>query len=723
MADNKISVEFEVVSNAAKKIDEIANSVSGLEKTLQNGLGKASAAFSVFQGVLGERAVEKSLELIAEAAHKAFDVFVTEGIEAAQKEQDALNKLNQALAQSGNYSEQASKKFEEFAQAMERSTKFSSDAVLSAGALLASLTGLSGEGLERATRAAIDFSAATGKDLDSAIFAIAKSANGSTEAFAKLGVKFKEGASNAETLNNAVAALESRFGGSAASQAKTFSGAVTILEASFEDLQKVVGRSVIENVAVVNVLTELSKIFFGTADGAKNNEKALREFVAQGVIYAIDAIEVFINVLDVLYRAGSLVFNGLKGAASALALGVTVVIAAIAESVTSVIQLIPGVGDKVKEVISKIEGAAVSLSQAVNDSAKGIEDALGGTTSAFKAVDDKLAMVKQSAEAGFDAVKNGAIASVEPINKAKVATQELTKAQQELIDKGVKLAQQEAEKDPTLKYQADVAALQAANEAKKINDLEYLIAKEQLDADYQAKKDEAAQNEAQKLIEYNNQLLQIDADGNAALIAQNQAKLAAIQQQEGISAQARAKIQSQILEDEKKKSQQRAENFRSTLSYISTLQQNATGDLFRVGQAAAIATATIDGIAAVQKALASAPPPFNFALAALVGVAAAANVNKIASQSPPKFAKGIDSIPGTGNQDNFPALLAPGERVVPRKSNEDLTAFLAGGGNADILRSIDDKLGRLENQIVVNIGGKEIVNEIRDALRSGRSIA
>ena len=45
MADNKISVEFEVVSNAAKKIDEIANSVSGLEKTLQNGLGKASAAF------------------------------------------------------------------------------------------------------------------------------------------------------------------------------------------------------------------------------------------------------------------------------------------------------------------------------------------------------------------------------------------------------------------------------------------------------------------------------------------------------------------------------------------------------------------------------------------------------------------------------------------------------------------------------------------------------
>ncbi|MEO6078068.1 MAG: hypothetical protein ABIP54_04740, partial [Candidatus Andersenbacteria bacterium] len=40
------------------------------------------------------------------------------------------------------------------------------------------------------------------------------------------------------------------------------------------------------------------------------------------------------------------------------------------------------------------------------------------------------------------------------------------------------------------------------------------------------------------------------------------------------------------------------------------------------------------------------------------------------------LAGGIDSVPGTGSQDNFPAVLAPGERVVPRETNQDLTAFL-----------------------------------------------
>ena len=39
---------------------------------------------------------------------------------------------------------------------------------------------------------------------------------------------------------------------------------------------------------------------------------------------------------------------------------------------------------------------------------------------------------------------------------------------------------------------------------------------------------------------------------------------------------------------------------------------------------------TIDGVVAVQKALASAPPPFNFILAGIVGAAAAVNVAKIA---------------------------------------------------------------------------------------------
>lgn len=65
-------------------------------------------------------------------------------------------------------------------------------------------------------------------------------------------------------------------------------------------------------------------------------------------------------------------------------------------------------------------------------------------------------------------------------------------------------------------------------------------------------------------------------------------------------------------------------------SNLSVLSESSNKTLAAIGKAAAIAQATIDGILAVQKALASAPPPFNFIAAAAVGVATAANVAKIA---------------------------------------------------------------------------------------------
>jgi len=59
----------------------------------------------------------------------------------------------------------------------------------------------------------------------------------------------------------------------------------------------------------------------------------------------------------------------------------------------------------------------------------------------------------------------------------------------------------------------------------------------------------------------------------------------------------------------------------------------------------AVAQATIDGFLAVQKALASAPPPFNFIAAAAVGIATLANVRKIVSTKIPGQGGGGGSVP------------------------------------------------------------------------------
>ena len=82
-----------------------------------------------------------------------------------------------------------------------------------------------------------------------------------------------------------------------------------------------------------------------------------------------------------------------------------------------------------------------------------------------------------------------------------------------------------------------------------------------------------------------------------------------------------------------------------TFNALSSLMDTENRKLFEIGKAAAISGAIVDGYAGVQKTLASVPAPFNYALAAAQGVAAAANVAKIASTS---FGSGGSVSPSAG---------------------------------------------------------------------------
>lgn len=132
----------------------------------------------------------------------------------------------------------------------------------------------------------------------------------------------------------------------------------------------------------------------------------------------------------------------------------------------------------------------------------------------------------------------------------------------------------------------------------------------------------------------------------------------------------------------------RQANFRSSLDTIATLQSSGNKTFFRIGQAAAVATSIIDGIAAVQKALSAAPPPFNFALAALVGTATAVNTAKIASSKPPSFQSG-GIVPGNSfSGDNVVANVNSGELILNRRQQANLFAAIdngdVGGGGVTI---------------------------------------
>lgn len=140
---------------------------------------------------------------------------------------------------------------------------------------------------------------------------------------------------------------------------------------------------------------------------------------------------------------------------------------------------------------------------------------------------------------------------------------------------------------------------------------------------------------------------------------------------------AAAKAQANALYQE-----QRLSSASSFFGTLASLQDSSNKELAAIGKAAAIAQATMDGYVAVQKALASAPPPFNYALAAAVGVVAAANVAKIAGMADGGPVQGV----GGPRQDNQLRYLSVGEYVVNAKAAKQNRALLDamnyGGGIA-----------------------------------------
>lgn len=156
--------------------------------------------------------------------------------------------------------------------------------------------------------------------------------------------------------------------------------------------------------------------------------------------------------------------------------------------------------------------------------------------------------------------------------------------------------------------------------------------------------------------------------------AEAYAEIDRLRQEDLISEQNAALAKSQIDNDLRER---RLSGTRTMLDTLATLQNSSNKKLAALGKAAAIAQATIDGVLAVQKALASAPPPFNFIQAAIVGAVAAANVASIAGMAD----GGLVTGRGGPRDDKELRRLSPGEFVNNAASVRKNRPYLEAANN------------------------------------------
>lgn len=121
---------------------------------------------------------------------------------------------------------------------------------------------------------------------------------------------------------------------------------------------------------------------------------------------------------------------------------------------------------------------------------------------------------------------------------------------------------------------------------------------------------------------------------------------------------------------DEKASKAKEQETEKLIGKITGLMQSGNQELFRIGQAAALANAVVETSSAISKALASAPPPVNFILATAAGAAGAAQIAAIASASPPSSRQ-------QGGQ------FQPGQQLLVGEQGPELVEFGTGGRIAD----------------------------------------
>lgn len=658
-----LNAAAKATSQATNKMDDAIKSFT--ENSNKN-LGFFETSVASMAGFLGSQAVLGVFGLVKDAIGFVADELVKGG-EAAIAQEKNLTRLANSLALTGQYSKKALQDLKDFTDQMERETGIADDVVAGNLAVLSSITKLDAEGLKKAEKTAIDLSAAMSIDLDTATRLVGKGIEGNVESFKRYNITVQEGTSKTENLNNIMKALKGTSG-AAEGQMKTFEGALKSAENSFGNFFEAIANSIIQNEAFKKALSQVSKIFNEFTNEAEGNQKGLKELAGATLVNVINGFTILATVMDAATKVGRVIYDVLKADFDLIGS------AAIAAS-----QILHG----------DFKGAFETVKSTVVETADTIKKDFNGDT-LFGNIATNLIRVGEAAKTGLGEVQKNADGTIAPTVAATAKVHELTAAEKTRRDNLKEMAKGLAEQTTALgaEYtsQSDLLKADLDLQLSTINDNNALKFDAQATyfANRQAQLDEQHAAEDAQLVE---------AQATRLINAQQYADAkVALERKQNLDSM---KLKTDQNNFEKDANKQKLADLQSTFSTIATLSQSSNKTLATIGKAAAITNATIDGYAAVQKALASAPPPFNFALAALVGAATAANVAKIAGVG---LATGIDSVPGIGKADNFQATLAPGERVIPTETNKDLTAFLeqanagGAGGNITIQLSLKDEL-------------------------------
>jgi hypothetical protein len=561
---------------------------------------------------------------IGAAAFAAISAVAIKSLDDYSEQEQAINSLTRAMVNNGTYSKELRDSYVAQADALSKITLFGDEQIVAAQSLFTQQT--NGLALtEKSTKAILDFAQSQNMDLNSAFDLVSKTVNTQKNVLAQYKIEVDSSASASEKMAQIVGGLNKRFGGQAEAATEGL-GSLKLLSKAIGELSEGLGEKLAPSITLV------SKELLGMVNNSPIIMNLLDSIGGAFKFLVKEFLSVSYSVIDFGRIIGG-TFGTLAGALSQIA-----------------------------------QGEFTQATTTIKDGFKSIKD------ESYKLDSERAAMRAKFEQSSLTSQQQQAQKEIDLLNEAnenkKKLQQEQARKQQEILNQEnenkkivqqqnniQQLENQQFHQDALAqlalkKKESDIAMLTASEDEKKVIDSQLKEAELQAQIDLNQKQYDQALTHSEKI---------------AALKTQGRLK-EQLEQQKADTAQ---------LKFEEAKEKLRQQNLASSLSTIASLSQSGNKTLAAIGKAAALTQIAIDTPAAISKALASAPPPFNFALAAGVGVAMA---QQAAQVSGVQLAEGgivrarpggIQATIGEGGQD---------EAVIPLDRAGDF-GFGGGGGN------------------------------------------
>lgn len=644
---------------------------------------------SAVKGLEGQTAkLQKDLSAIATKASIAFaglTATVTGLISTYRTQEQAERKLETALTSTSYAAGVSAEELKNLASELQSVSTFGDEAIIEAQALLLTFTKVGKDVFPQATESILNMSAALGTDLKSSTVMLGKALNdpiAGVTALTRAGVQLtetqKEQIKTQTELGNVANAqkiilkeLEVQFGGQARATAEG-TGRFIQLSNTLGDVAETIGKH------LVPPLSNLAKILNDVLGNIlKKNGEEFGKIAARSLVFATNLAGL---------TAGFALFTkaiiAARVAVTALSVSFKTLRAAIVRSGIGL--LIIGIAGAIDQLLFNFDNfkeKTILVFQEVGSYLKKqfgiLKDEFKGTTFVLTALKDALIALPGAIIETYKGI--GSMIKGFFIKPTKEAVAEYPDLIQRMIKKGNEKALEENKSygnelventKETYSRLKDII-MENRNEKNQMAEEDREKAAEMRMLQDEAEAD-ALQQKSQREKQHMTTKKAAEIDHEKFIMAAQKRELASYLRSKD--------IQKKIDEE---KSKQQKENLKSTLGTISTLQSSSNQDLFNIGKAGALAMAFIDGKAAVVKAMSSAPPPFNYALAAAVGLAVASQIGQIASASPPKMNDG-GMIMGAPGIDQNLAMVSRGELVVPTRNFEEVVGAVGGNRDAEI---------------------------------------